>query len=642
MKILLISPGTPDEIDHIVIRSIPYLYAKAFTAPHAIATVAALTPREHEVALHDEYMRGPVENFLPGKTFDIIGISFTSNQLLRCREIAQHCKNLCPQAITVAGGIGVESLLEKNLDHIDVVIHGEAEETWPAFLLDFASGNYKKIYKNIGKPDLSSLPMPRWELLGNDLLHYNSVSLQTTRGCPFDCSFCDVIYTYGRIPRSKTIEQVLAEVKKLSELGVMMVFIADDNFVGNRKYAKELLRQLIPLNNSFKLPLGFFTQLDLTIAEDEELLELLADANFYNLMIGVESVNPASLQDMNKKQNIGVSAVDAIKKIQLYGMAVLAHMIIGADSDDKNIFNQTAKFVQDADIVFHICHPLAAPPGTKMWYDFKRQKRLVTIDMEYSGDKRDIITNIIPKQMSRVELMNGLADYWDSIYSTELFTERAKSFITGISYRPKVKNPGLRGAWALRKLIFGVMKYFMFQASKKDKKAFMQLVKCAKKDFGFLIPRIIYTFTFYMIDVRRSAYDSRVAREMAAFEENNPDKIHMESDEVPVSAAFREHSKEIIKFTYGALYNYFDNPEDRLLANIDALMEYNDRHGKSINGFDDYQKENLKMACERVVQSKSEATIQSLEFYEGAMPAGYSREILDALDNRVRYRKINV
>lgn len=224
MKILLVSPGTEDEIDNKVIRSIPYLHARAFNAPHAVAAVAALTPPEHEVQIIDEYIKGPVENFLDRKYFDIIGISFTSNQLLRCLQIAKICKKTCPDSLIVAGGIGVEALIYKNNEDIDIVFHGEAEDTWPAILNEYSVGRHRKVYKNITKPDMSKVPAPRWELIADDIKKYNSVSVQTTRGCPYDCSFCDVIYTYGRNPRSKTIEQILNEIKILRDMGVEMVF----------------------------------------------------------------------------------------------------------------------------------------------------------------------------------------------------------------------------------------------------------------------------------------------------------------------------------------------------------------------------------------------------------------------------------
>jgi radical SAM superfamily enzyme YgiQ (UPF0313 family) len=640
MKILLISPGTPDEIDNKVIRQIPYLYAKAFNAPHAIATVAALTPAEHEVVLHDEYMRGPSEDFLPGKEFDIIGISVTSNQLQRSLLIAAACRKFCPTATIVAGGIGVETLIYKNKDDIDVVVHGEAEETWPKFLEDFKKGKYLKVYKSLTKPNMTKTPPPRWDLLGEDIIHYNSVSVQTTRGCPFDCSFCDVIYTYGRKPRSKTVEQVLEEIRRLNELKVMMVFIADDNFAGDKKYVKELLRKLIVLNNSFKIPMGFFTQLDITVAQDDELLQLLADANFYNLMIGVESINADSLKDMNKKQNMGISAVEAIKKIQSYGMAVLVHMIIGADSDSPEVFAKTAEFVQDANIVFHICHPLAAPPGTKMWYDYKRNGRLIITEHIEASDKMDILTNIIPKQMTRIELMEGLADYWDHVYTHEKFYERAMGFVSGIKYKPKVKPPGLPDLWALRKLMGGVFKYYLFKAEKKDRKTFFKILGKSKKNLSFMMPKIIYMYTFFLIDCKRSKYDAKVAREMAQWERNNPDKIKVDSCEIPVSEGIRENAKSLVTDAFTHVREKTDSKELVYKAVVSAMLDFSDRFGATFTVYDEFQKEHLKSACERAMGLDNlEEACTSMTLTD-TPPPGFTREIMDALDNAVRYRNM--
>ena len=640
MKILLISPGTPEEIDNKVIRQIPYLYAKAFNAPHAIATVAALTHEEHEVVLHDEYMRGPAEDFLPGKDFDIIGISVTSNQLQRSLAIASACRKICPSATIVAGGIGVETLIYKNKDDIDVVVHGEAEESWPQFLEDFKTGKYQKVYKSLTKPDMTKTPPPRWDLLGEDIIHYNSVSVQTTRGCPFDCSFCDVIYTYGRKPRCKTVEQVLEEIRRLNELNVMMVFIADDNFAGDKKYVKELLRRLIVLNNSFKMPMGFFTQLDITVAQDDELLQLLADANFYNLMIGVESVNADSLKDMNKKQNMGISAVDAIKKIQSYGMAVLVHMIIGADSDGPDIFDKTAEFVQDANIVFHICHPLAAPPGTKMWYDYKRSGRLITTEHDEASDKMDILTNIIPKQMTRIELLEGLANYWDHVYTHEKFFERAMGFIKGIKYKPKVKDSGFAGAWAMRKLIGGVFKYYLFTADKKDRKTFFKILRAVKKDLGYLMPKIIYMYTFFLIDCKRSVYDAKVAREMAGWERNNPDKITVDSPEIPVSEKIREQAKPMVTDAYAHVREKTAVREKVYRSVVNAMLDFSDRFGDTFEAYDEFQKQHLKNSCERALgQDMPDEACTGVTLAE-TPPPFFTREIMDAMDNAVRYRNM--
>ena len=281
MKILLIHPGQKNDLDSKIIREIPYLFSEAFFAPHSIASVAALTPNSHSVKLHDELIHGPAIDEINRNSYDIVGFSITTNQLNRCLEIAAYCKEKSPKTTIVAGGIGVEYLVHDTENVIDVIFHGETEETWPEFISDFENKNFKTKYKNISKPDMTKAPAPKWELLGENILKYNAISVQTTRGCPFDCNFCDVIYTYGRIPRTKTITQVMNEIKKLQEIGIKMIFFADDNFSGNKRYTKELLRELIPFNNSLDNPIGFLTQLDITISKDEELLELLADSNFY-------------------------------------------------------------------------------------------------------------------------------------------------------------------------------------------------------------------------------------------------------------------------------------------------------------------------------------------------------------------------
>lgn len=634
MKILLISPGTADEIDNKIIRQIPYLYARAFNAPHAVATVAALTPAEHEVSIHDEHMRGPSDLLVQSEKFDIIGISVTSNQLERSLEIASNCRKSCPGALIVAGGIGVETLIHNKKADFDVIFSGEAEETWPQFLEDFKAGQHKAAYKTVSKPDLTKAPAPRWDLIQKDLKYYNSVLVQTTRGCPHDCSFCDVIYVYGRKPRSKTIEQVLEEIRRIEKMGIMMVFIADDNFTGDKRYVKALLRELIKLNNSFRMPLGYFTQLDIGIAEDDELLQLLADANFYTLMIGVESISPESLKDLNKKQNLGINLVDAIKKIQSYGMVVLTHMIIGADSDDRGVFERTAGFIQEAQIVFHICHPLAAPPGTRLWYDLKRAGRIVHIDRKDTHDQFDILSNIVPAKMSRTELFEGLADYWEKIYDPALFIERAKGFLKGITKKPNVKVPALLSMWRMRKMINRVLWYFLFEAGKEHRKGFFSLIRSSWRDASYLIPKIIYVYSFYLIDLWRSQYDAAIAREHAAWERENPQMIVLENAEVPVSDTFRSVAQTVISAAFQRVREKVHNKEQLYDTVLKAVSEFNDRHGETIGEFNEYYMDQIHVSCDRITEKLvSSSTVDEIP---ETPYVGFVREIVDAMDSRKR------
>lgn len=642
MKILLISPGSFDDIDSQITRAIPYLFAKAIFSPHAIASIAGLTPPEHLVEIHDEYIRGPVELTLANKSFDIIGISVTSNQVRHCLEIAAHCKELVPEAIVVVGGIGVENLIHQNQKNIDVIFYGEAEDTWPQFLKDVNQGSYAKGYKNLSKPDMTRVPAPAWQLIREDIPLYNAVSVQTTRGCPFDCSFCDVIYTYGRKPRSKSIEQVLQEIRNLHELNVQMVFIADDNFAGNKKYSKELLTQLCELNNSFVNPIGFITQLDITIAQDEELLTLLANCNFMAVMIGIESVNEDSLKDLNKQQNIRISIPDAIQTIQSYGIVVLAHMIIGADSDDRTVFQKTADFIREANIIHHLCHPLSAPPGTKMWYDFKRQGRIVSLDCDENIDKLDIISNIIPRQMTRIELFEGLADYWEKIYDPQVFMERAIAFIKGIKQKPDVRAPGYKTLLNRRKMLFRVFTFFIFDVEKEHRKVFFTLLRTAKSNMSYLMPKIIYLYTCYLMDYNRSRHDIQVARDYIRWEKENPDRITIESAFIPIPDGIRANATEFFAFAYRRIREQFANKEVVYRSVVSAMMDFSDRFGDSIGSDIEKQKEQICLSCDRITDQ-----IKGIELKMGFElpidpPPGFTREILDALDNAVRHNKVYI
>ncbi len=639
MKILLISPGSPDDIDSQITQGIPYLFAKTLFAPHAIAAVAALTPAEHEVVLHDEYVRGPAEEIIRANRFDIIGISITSNQQNRSLDIARFCKEYFPSSLVIFGGIGVEHLIHQEMPDVDVIFHGEAEETWPRFLEDLKQGAWPRVYKNISKPDMAKTPAPRWELLRDDLSSYTTVLLQTTRGCPFDCSFCDVIYTFGRKLRSKTIEQVLEEVRRLSALGVKMIFIADDNFAGDKKYTKDLLRQLIPLNNSFKTPIEFITQIDITIANDEELLTLLADCNFHSLMIGIESVNEQSLKDYNKQQNLRIPIREAVRKIQSYGMVVLAHMIIGADSDDTEVFRKTTEFITDTNIVHHLCHPLAAPPGTKMWYELKRAGRIIITDTGEIADKTDIISNIIPKQMTRIEMFEGLAGYWENIYDPEKFTRRALTFIEGVQYKPKIKEPGLKDLWTLRKMLWRVFTFFMFDAGKDHKKAFFTILRATQKKGMYLLPKIIYIYTCYLVDYNRSMYDAKIARSHAQWERENGHKLVVDDHPIPVAEKIREHAVPIFQAAYERIRAKVPHKETLYTAVVSAMVDFNDRFGKTFERFDALEEEHIRDTCDRIIQQLPPNGHSSPDDMPLTMPAGFTREMLDALDNAVRYKR---
>ena len=641
MKILLINPGSSDDILTRVMREIPYLDSPAFFAPHALAAVAAVTPEGHSVHLHDENMRGPVDPLLDADAYDVIGITLTTNQFRRTLAIVDTCRMKGLLSRIVVGGIGAGTMVTRLKAKVDTLFWGEVEDTWPRFLADLVAGHPKDTYQQVAKPDMAMTPVPRWDLIAGDIRKYCAVSVQTARGCPFDCAFCDVIYTYGRRMRMKPVERVLDEVRTLERLGAKMVMFADDNFAADRAYVKDLLRKLGPLNNSFTLPLGFLTQLDITIAEDDELLELLADANFAEVQIGIESTSAASLKDMNKHQNLKGDILAAVLKIQSYGIVVMAHMIIGTDSDDATAFDRTARFLDDAHITHHQCHPLIAPPGTKMWYDLKRQGRLVAFTDEMR-DRLDITTNILPKRMTRVELMEGLADYWDRVHRPVDYAHRAVAFLQGIRRKPKVKEAMLTSLWKNRTMMARTFAYYSRKVSPAQRKAFFDVVKATQKVSPALMPRMMFVHTGYLMDVLRAGHASVIAREQAALETGHPEVLQVLSSTTLISPAIRDQMPAIARAAFGAIRPAAADREALFRLVLEAVVDYHDRFGATLATFDDVQADYLQMACERVLAKAGATTAApgNASADAGPMPTdgpppGFAREILDALDRAV-------
>lgn len=640
MRILLVAPGTDNDLDSRFIREVPYLGAHVLFGPTAVATVAALTPPGHDVVIHDEHMRGPVESVIENGSFDIVGVNLTTNQFKRATAIAAHAKRTAPNAVTVAGGIGAPGLLHHQNHAFDVVFYGEAEETWPLFLADVRQKRHKRAYHRYSKPDLGNAPAPAWELIAGDIPRYGTLSVQTTRGCPHDCAFCDVIYTYGRRPRSKAIEQVLKEIQLLERLGATMIFVADDNFGGgNREYARELLRGIVALNNSFAQPLIFMTQVDILVSRDTELLELMADANFADLMIGIESVDEAALRDMNKLQNLRIDPVEAVRTIQSYGIAVLGHMIVGNDSDDAGAFGRTEAFVEEANVLHHFCHPLMAPPGTRLWHQYAREGRLVKLN-DTMRDRMDIVPNTVPKLMSRVELLEGLADYWERVNSPEHYQRRALGFLEAVTRRPRVKKPSPKALGAVFRLLFGVLTYFMFQVPKSHRKAFFTILRAAGQRKPWLVPKAIFLYTCYMLDHKRALHDAAVARQQAAWEREHPDRLEREDSVIPLAAGVREHAGDILKHVYTTVRQHTGNREALYGVAVDVLIEFSDRFGAGVTQLNDIHRTNLAQVCDRVIGTRVAALEGEVDLPEDRPPPGFVREVLDAADSAVRVRGV--
>jgi len=641
MRILLINTWSRDDIFTTVVTDIPYIACMlkdgkgASFAPHALVTVAALTPPEHEVTIHDEHLHGESEPVIESGDFDVIGIGMMTNQLNRVLQICEFCKGRKLRAHVVVGGPGTSNVPRALREATDTLFFGETEQTWPAFLQDLAAGRPLIRYEQASRPDLTDMPPPRWDIIADDIGAYGATSVQTTRGCPFDCEFCDVVYIYGRKPRSKKIEQVIDEIRVLAEMGSGMILIADDNFSANKDYAKRVLRELFKLCEEQEGPLSFITQADITMAEDDELLTLMADCNFIEVLIGIESIDQSALREMNKRQNMGTDILAAVRKIQSYGIAVLGSMIAGADTDDLGVFERTEEFVKAAPLVDHALHPMMAPSGTKLWYRMKREGRLIELGAE-QRDRLDTITNVVPKRIEHAALLEGLADYWERVFSPLHYMERAVRFVEGVTYQPRIRRrPKMSTFWRYRKMMFRMFWYYRFEVSAEHRRAFFTIMKSTRRHLPRLMPQMVFLHTSFLVSNRRAMKAAERARKQAEHERAHPGSLKIADPVLPVPEAVRRQAAEVFGAAYKHARTQVSSRAVLYEVVLQAARDYVDRFGAELTAFDERQRGYIVESCDRALAATGAGSDAGGGLPENP-PAGFAREILDALDHRLR------
>jgi radical SAM superfamily enzyme YgiQ (UPF0313 family) len=416
VKIYLVTPRNPPSFwtyDEIL----PVLGKDCIFPNLSMPTVAGLTPAEHEVVLCDENVEEIDFDF----EADIVGVTGYIVHKDRILEIVREFRR---RGRFVAVGGPYASLCPEDLrGRVDALFVDEAEETWPRFLEDFAAGVPKPEYGATEKPYLSLSPVPRLDLLKVD--RYHALTIQFARGCPFNCEFCDIIVMYGRRPRAKSVEQVMAEIRECHRLGAKQVFVVDDNFIGNRRLAKQLLRAMAAWGRALDFPIDFNTEVSLNVAQDEELLGLLRAANFTTIFIGIESPRKASLRETRKTQNMRGDLVESVRRIHAYGIQVQAGMIVGFDADDESIFHEQLRFVQEARIPVSMTGLLQALPKTPLYERVAREGRLVA---ESLGDQF-VLSNILPRGMSRRRLYEGYHWLLGQLYDFRNYRRRTLEFL---------------------------------------------------------------------------------------------------------------------------------------------------------------------------------------------------------------------
>lgn len=428
MKIVLVYPRHPVTFWSFE-YALKFISKKATHPPLGLLTVAAMFPKDWEKKLVDMNVTALRDKDLKGA--DFVFISAMIIQKASAKEVISKCKKM---GIKVVAGGPLFTTGYEEFEDVDHLILNEAEITLPLFLEDLKSGCAKHIYTSKEFADIEKTPIPLWGLL--NMKKYVSMSLQYSRGCPFNCEFCEITALFGHEFRTKNTDQILAEFESLYSQGWRGdVFFVDDNFIGNkRKIKNEILPAIIEWMETRRYPFSFSTQVSINLSDDEELMQLMVKAGFSVVFVGIETPNEESLAECNKFQNKNRDLVACVKKIQKFGLQVTGGFIVGFDSDRPSIFKRQIEFIQKSGIVTAMVGLLNAPRGTRLHQRLIKENRLLK---NPSGDNTDFSINFIPKMNYEI-LINGYKSIISGIYSPKSYYERVKKFLK--EHKPSQKS----------------------------------------------------------------------------------------------------------------------------------------------------------------------------------------------------------
>lgn len=481
-KVLMINPKVPETFwNHNYIM--PYLDKKTMFPPLGLLTVAALMPENYDIKIIDMNAEKLKTKYIAEA--DLIFITAMAIQLKSFNEVVNLCKKY--KKTIVAGGSLIWSahdfsdVIDK--DKIDHFIYNEAEINLPKFLKDYEKGQARKVYSDDTKADITKTPIPRFDLM--DLTQYFLIPMQFSRGCPFNCEFCDIIEMVGRKVRTKTPEQFIEELETVykSSFNGQLIFIVDDNFIGDINKTKALLRKVIEWQKSHKDPFYFMTQVSMNIAKDEELMDLMEQAGFFAVFIGIESPDTETLKSIHKLQNTRADMVESVRKIQTKRMMVAGGFIIGFDNDTEKSFDMEVDFIQKAGIPMAMAGMLVAMPNTQLFHRLKKENRIIGNGW-HSGDNVGVCLNFIPKLPEKT-LIEGYKYIISELYSAKNYFER---ILVMLKYLPKNMpdrdiQPFRENVTALQKtrIILGIIALFFRNLFSSRGLEFMRFMKDAYK-----------------------------------------------------------------------------------------------------------------------------------------------------------------
>jgi radical SAM superfamily enzyme YgiQ (UPF0313 family) len=420
LKTLLINPEFPNSYWSFP-EQLKFMNAKTMNPPLGLITLAALLPRDWDIRLVDlaTQPRSDIDWNWP----DLVMISAMLIQQNNFIELIREAKN--KGKTVVVGGPYATSVPEDSLAAgCDFLVRGEGENTIPLLLESLKQGQSGGVIENPEKPDLSLSPVPRFDLL--NLRNYEALGIQTSRGCPFGCEFCDIINLYGPKPRYKTPAQVVNELDAVYKLGWRdVIFICDDNFIGSRKHAVALLKDMDVWMKANGSPFSFITQASINLGQDVELIDLMTQPNFATVFVGLESPDEDVLAGANKFQNIRNPLMESVNNITKNGLTVLGSFIIGFDGEKPGMGKRIASFVKETNIPIIMFNKLQPIPNTKLWDRLKAEGRL--IEDKTGGNFISSAMNYIPSRPES-EIDKEFTDVWDELYTPSTFLARSYNY----------------------------------------------------------------------------------------------------------------------------------------------------------------------------------------------------------------------
>jgi radical SAM superfamily enzyme YgiQ (UPF0313 family) len=419
MNVLLVYPEFPDTFWSFK-HALKFVGKKASLPPLGLLTIASMLPENWDRKLVDLNVSPLKANDLSWA--DMVFISAMAVQQQSARDVIDRCRNA---GIKVVAGGPLFTASHEEFPGVDHFVLNEAELTLPPFLEDLKQGRPDRIYATGQFPDITLTPAPQWELL--DIEKYASMAIQFSRGCPYQCEFCNITALLGHKIRTKTGAQIIRELDGLRNLGWKgTLFFVDDNFIAHRSYLKkEVLPQLISWRAANGVNTQYYTECSINLADDPELMELMVQAGFNQVFIGIETPDDVALKECGKQHNTSRDLLDNIRLIQHAGLEVMGGFIVGFDSDTPSIFTKQIEFIQKSGIVTAMVGILQALPGTKLYERMKLEGRLLG---SISGDNADGSTNIIPKMDSEL-LRTGYMKMMLYLYAPKNYYRRIRTLL---------------------------------------------------------------------------------------------------------------------------------------------------------------------------------------------------------------------